>query len=334
MGAGGGSEALVEAHGDHAEQRHAGRGDADTVVIDLDDAVGSEVGKGFEFGGESEARVDTEFGGEATEIEATFAHQTHNDGAAGAILIGQTQAALKRKTILGEGGVVFIEALDVLPVGVGRGGNRGQAETVEGGAGAGAVALEISLERAGAQGVGEFVVGPGEVVETDVDVTGGGEALVGEGEEGEAGLGSGKLVTLLEDALSGADPGNVGVAEDGEAVGAELKGVIKGAAEGLRSLKREAVDQVEVDRANAGGAEQLDGGAIEPVGLETVNRELDAGVGVLNTEGGAVDAERGERVELVGLEVAGVDFDTDFGVGGRNGTGAAAGWRDGRAGRR
>ena len=186
---------------------------------------------------------------------------------------------------------------------------------MDGGARAGAVALEVSLEPAGALGDGEFVVGSGEVVHADVDVAGGGEAAEGEEEEAQLGLGGGEGAVAFEDALGGLEPGHVGVAEDGEAVGPEGDDVVEGAREGLRRLVGQAVDQIDAEGGVAGVAQHREGRAGLLEGLHAVDGELHPRVGVLHAEGGAAAAEVGVGAGLGGGEAAGIDLDAGLGVG-------------------
>ena len=179
-----------------------------------------------------------------------------------------------------------------------------------------AVALEIPVQRAFAQRHGELVVGLGEMVESDVDVAGGGEQPVGHGEHRELLLGPDQLGAVDKDLLRRFDPGHMRVAENRKPVRAERQHIGDGAGEGIRGLQGQAVDQVHVDRLETGGAKPGEGGFVLPLGLDAVDRQLHLRVGVLHAERGAIgpDLLQGEHM-LLG-QAAGIDLDAELAAGG------------------
>lgn len=65
--------------------------------------------------------------------------------------------------------------------------------------------------------------------------------------QGEAFFKAGKSFLLFEDALGGLEAGDVGVTENGEAVGREREHVVERALEGGGGLPGQAVNEVDVD---------------------------------------------------------------------------------------
>src|SRR5690606_29964389 len=128
--------------------------------------------------------------------------------------------------------------------------------------------------------------------------------------------GGGKFAALFEDALGGFERGDVGVAEDREAVGAEREHVVDGAVERGGGLQGKAVDEVDVDGGETGLAQFGDGAAVDFHGLHAVDGGLHGGIGVLHADGGATGAEHAEGEDLRRVEVTGVDLDADLRVGG------------------
>ncbi len=248
------------------------------------------------------------------EIEPAVAHQAHDDRAPAGIFGGEAQAALDGQLAAREGVAPGRQRFVILPVGVGRGRDGGNAEAVERGAGARAVALEIALERAGALGDGQLVVGPGEMVEADVHVAGAGEAVVREGKHREFRLGAGQLAAVVENLLRRFDPGDVRVAENGQPRGGQAEDVVDGARKGVGRLQRQAVDEIDAERVDALGAEPLDGLAVDLVGLVPVDGALDLGIGILHAERGAVGADIAERLDVFAREAARIDLDAELAV--------------------
>ena len=149
----------VEAHGDDAEQRAARAGHLDALRGPADQAVGLQVVQRLDFGRIGGDKVHTEGLGQGPVIEAALAHQRHDDAPAPLVLGGEPEPALDREPARIEGGAPLVDRLGVLAVDVGRGRNGRDAEAVERGPAAGAVALEIAVQRALAQGERELVVG-------------------------------------------------------------------------------------------------------------------------------------------------------------------------------
>ena len=137
----------------------------------------------------------------------------------------------------------------VLCVGVVDAADGADAHAVEVGAGFGGVALKIAMQRAISLRDGEFVAGLGEMVHANVLVAGVEEFLEAGAEDVEFLHAFGEM--CCEGALLLVQPGDVGVAEEGDAVGSEGEDLVDGVREGFGGLVGQAVDQVDVDAVEA-----------------------------------------------------------------------------------
>ncbi len=160
--------------------------------------------------------------------------------AAEAIVIGEVIAAHGGDAACGDGFFPGGDVALILGVGILDGADGSDAHAVEIGAGFGGVALEITMERAILLGDGEFVAGFGEVVHADVDIAGFEEFQEAGAEDFEFLHAFGEVA--FERALLLFEPGDVGVAEEGDAVGREFEDLVYGVSEGFGGLVGEAVD--------------------------------------------------------------------------------------------
>ncbi|MNI75300.1 hypothetical protein D3C73_1314390 [compost metagenome] len=154
----------------------------------------------------------------------------------------------------------------------------------------GGVALEVALQGTFFLGDGQLVVGQGEVVHADVAIAGGGELLDGGPEHLQLGC-RGRQVVAVDTPLRHEALRQVSIVEDREAVGLQADHFLDGAGEAFRGLLGQAVDQVQVDRAELQGARRLDQGAGLFQALQAVDRALHRRVQVLHTEAHAVEAQ-------------------------------------------
>ena len=115
------------------------------------------------------------------------------------------------------------------------------------------------------------------------------------------------------------------VVEDREPVGAEGERALEGVGETGGRLVWETVDEIEVERLEAGFAQPRDGLADERLGLDAVDGLLDVRIEILDAERGAVGAELAEGGDVVAGEAARVEFDADLGIGGEGETRAQDG---------
>ena len=99
-----------------------------------------------------------------------------------------------------------------------------------------------------------------------------------------------------------------------DAVGAHRHDCFQGGGETLHALLGQAVDQVDVDRAEAVAAAGVDHRAGLLDRLDAVHRFLHRRVEVLHAEAGAVEADLAERGDVVGIDEARVEFDRDVAI--------------------
>lgn len=299
-------EAGVEGHAEGAEEGAAGFGDIEAVGEDADEAVAlgfGEAGDGlFEEG-------DLEVGVVPAGLEA--GHEVEDVAAEDEVLVIEDVAAEDGEFVAVEAAGVGFDAFFILGEDAPGIADGGDAEAEEGEDGAGGVAHEVAVEGAVADGGPEGIGFEGEVVHADLAVAGVFEEGAAEFVEA-AFLFAGGEVVLGEFPLAGFDPGDVGVGVEGDAIGAESGDGLDGVADALFGLEGEAVDEVEVDIAEAGGAGLFGGGADEVFVLDAVDDVLDDGVEVLDAEAEAGEAEAGEGFEVLGSGDAGVGFDGEL----------------------
>ena len=109
--------------------------------------------------------------------------------------------------------------------------------------------------------------------------------------------------------------GNVGVAEHRKTVRPKLDAFGDGVETRVHRLQREPVEQVEIDPANAGPAQTLDGSRCLLKTLQPVDGALHGGVKTLDAQARAVDAAIAERRHHRLRQRARIDLDGDFSVG-------------------
>jgi hypothetical protein len=82
--------------------------------------------------------------------------------------------------------------------------------------------------------------------------------------------------------------------------------------ESVQRLFRQAVDQVEVDRAETRRARRVDQGDRLVHALDAVDRALHGGIEVLHAEADAVETEPREPGHVVGIGMARIDLDAEL----------------------
>ena len=172
----------------------------------------------------------------------------------------------------------------------------------------GGVALEVALQGAFFLGDGQLVVGQGEVIHADVAIAGGGQLVDGGVEHFQLGRGR-RQVGAVDAPLGHEALGQVGVVEHRQAVGLQADDLLHGAGEAFRGLLGQAVDQVEVDRAELQGPCGLDQRAGLLQALQAVDRALHGRVEVLHTQADTVEAQFAEQAHGRPVGLARVDLD-------------------------
>src|SRR5262249_39608246 len=111
------------------------------------------------------------------------------------------------------------------------------------------------------------------------------------------------------------EPGNVGVAEQSDAVGIERNDLIDRGGKTRWILMRKAVNQVHVDAVEAELARAENEISRKFVWLNAMNRFLYFRMKILNTHAKAIEAEAAQNFQMVAIRNARVHFNTEFGVG-------------------
>ena len=93
----------------------------------------------------------------------------------------------------------------------------------------------------------ELVGGLREVIESDVEIAGGGKFFVRDGKHCQLLLRVGQVAPVVEESLRRLDPRDMGVAENREAVGFEAEHVIDRVGKRGRRLQRQTENQIDVD---------------------------------------------------------------------------------------
>ncbi|MNZ43654.1 hypothetical protein D3C78_612610 [compost metagenome] len=146
------------------------------------------------------------------------------------------------------------------------------------------------------------------MVHADVAVAGGGQLVDGGVQHLQFGGCAGQVIAvdapLRHEAL-----GQVGVVEHRQAVGLQADHFFDGAGKAFRGLLGQAVDQVEVDRAELQGARGFDQGAGLLQALQAVDRALHGRVEVLHAQADAVETQLAEQAHGRPVGFARVDLD-------------------------
>ena len=121
---------------------------------------------------------------------------------------------------------------------------------------------------------------------------------------------------VVDPALARDQVRHVGIAEHREPLGPHRQRSVERFGQVLGSLAGEAIHQVEVDRADAAGAQTAHGAGDGFCGLDAADGALDARAEGLDAEADAVDAVAGQRLGPVPAEVAGIDLHRMRGAGG------------------
>ena len=107
----------------------------------------------------------------------------------------------------------------------------------------------------------------------------------------------------------------MGIAEEGDAIGSKLRGLLDGAQDALGGLIGQSVHQVEVEARYPGPAKP--GGNLGRLleGLDPVDGFLNLGIEILNAQARPVEARAGERFHMFEGDGPRIDLDRDLGRG-------------------
>src|SRR5580700_8990487 len=224
----------VERHGEVANEDAAEPSGANFVFGDGEEAVIEGGLQFFEGVCEIGVEVDGEFAGDFVFEENGMAEEAGDNGATEAVVRREAVATHGGNAAVGDRGLPTRDVAMILRVGVLNAADSGNAHAVKVGAGFGSVALKIAVQGAIFLRYGELVAGPREVVHADVQVT-------SVDKFGEAGAEDFKFLHTFgemrgEGALLFFEPGDVGVTEEGNAIGSERDDLVDGVREAVGGL--------------------------------------------------------------------------------------------------
>jgi hypothetical protein len=262
-------------------------------------------------------KVDGEEGFALLFIDLEAAHELLDDPAAEAIFWGQDEAVGDRKAMSFEASAVGFELFMILKVGLLDEADRTHAEAdhvfceVEG------VALEVAIELAGAVAEGERVRVEGKVIHTDGRIASLNEKLAGLCVDGKL-LFCGREGVLWNGVLMLFEPRNFGVGKESYAVGLPRRDDINRMRKTRERLKREPVNEIDIDAVERKLARHLERCAAHLFRLTALDGLLDFRIEILNAKADPVKAETLESFEffsLIGINRTRVDFNGKFGIG-------------------
>ncbi|KFB72751.1 MAG: hypothetical protein AW09_002051 [Candidatus Accumulibacter phosphatis] len=146
------------------------------------------------------------------------------------------------------------------------------------------------------------------MVHADVDIARIGHPANRQGKNLQTRVGGGH-VRLQDAALRLEQAGQVGIVIDRDAIRTKFDHALEGAAEAHHRLLRQAVDQVDADRLEAGGACCVDDGAGFFLALHTVHGQLDARIEILHADAHAIETQVAEQFDGGAIHLARIDFD-------------------------
>src|SRR5271156_2504610 len=311
-------EITIECHGDVADEDAAERSDANFRGIEEDEAFVARFFQALQFRREIFIKINGEFAFDFVFGDHGVAEQAADHGAA--------QQIVGRKPVTAHGGdaaradrfLVRRNFAAILRVGRTDGTDRADAHAVKVCAGFRGVALKIAMQRAILLCDGQFIAGAREVVHANIEVARAEETLEAGAEDAEFFHSFGQV--RFERALLLFQPGHVGVAEHGDAIGRERQSFINRVLETFRGLVGQAVDQIHVEAFEtelARGGDQI---ARHFVGLHAMNRFLHLGLEILDAHAQAVEAEAAQGFQMGAIGDARVNLDADLRV-----------WREGES---
>ena len=178
------------------------------------------------------------------------------------------------------------------------------------------VALEIAAHGAVASRGRELIMLQREVVEPDRGIAMGVELALDGGRLIVAGVDAGEI-GITDHFLVFLEPRHMGIAEDRDAVGLQLRRLLRGSGDTLHRLGGEAVHEVEVHACEARLAQEFVGGLDEAEGLQPVDLHLHRGCEILDAEADAVEAHAVQHPGAFARQRAGVRLERHLAIRGQ-----------------
>ena len=242
-----------------------------------------------------------------------MAHELLDDVGADQVVIAQEHAAPDRQMTVVDRRVVFLEAARILVEAAPDVTDRTHAEADQVAVAMRRVALEVALHRTEALGPRQVVLGQGEMVESDVAIAGPDQRVGGLPDQGQA-RGRVGQVGCIDLVLRTKAFRHVRIRVGRDAIRMQGDHLLERLREFLRGLLRQAVDQVDADRAEAVLAGRLDHRSRLLDALHAVDRALHVDVEILDAERNAVEADLGQHAHGVRIAVARIDLDAELAI--------------------
>ncbi len=106
----------------------------------------------------------------------------------------------------------------------------------------------------------------------------------------------------------------MGIVEHSESVRGNIEDPIQCSLERIRGLKRQSVNQVQIDAVNAAFAQAVKGPAGQFLRLQSIYSFLHFWVKILHAHARAIEAHIPQRVQMSFGHAPGVDFHADFSI--------------------
>src|SRR3990167_2562538 len=301
-------QVTVEAHRNVTQQQASLRGHSDPAGLDPDQSVALQGLQALDRVGEIVVEPDVVPALQRRDGHLALAHQLLDQVCAQLVVLAQVHAPEDGKAALVNGNLPAGQVARILAEAVADMADGADAQADQIAVGMGRVAHEIAMQAAPCLCLREVVVGQGEVVHADIFITGIGQLLDGQLQQGELGFGAGQgarldLAPCLEQVRQ------VRIAVYGDAVRSRFNHRVQGLGETGRVLFRQAVNQVHVDGTEAVAAAGVDHGQGLFDALDPVHGFLDGGIEILDTQAGPVEADGGQLGDVGRGNEPGIELD-------------------------
>ena len=242
------------------------------------------------------------------EVQSEMTDQIGDHRPAQPVVGVQPHAPEHRQPALVDPREIVLQPFQVLAVTVPDHADGGRAQADQIAVGVGAVALEVPVQGAGLLRQRQLVVGLGEMVHADVDVTGVGQPPDG-GFENRQLHRRRRQSGRVDLALGFEQVRQMGVVERRNPVGALRDDVLHGPAEAGDALQRQAVDQIHADRFEAFAPSGVHHLQRDRAGLDAVDRLLHLGIEILHSQAQAIETQFPQQGDGAVVGLARIDFD-------------------------
>src|SRR5579862_2386883 len=304
----------VEAHRNVTEQKAPGWCGANALFLHCQEAVRDQRLRPMQRIGEisNEGNVVSFLGG--ADLDLTFAHQLLDDIGTQQIVDVELDATRHGQLVVIEGSAPIAHLPVVLTEAVADVTDPARPEADKIAAGMGSVPHEVAVESSQLLSPREVIIGQREVIHADVAISRRTETLHGQLQQRDTRrrcrkIGGRNVALRLEEL------GQVGVPINCHALRMCRDHAVQGAAKAVRSLQRQSIDQIDVDRAQPAQPTSLDHAQRLIHRLDAVDRLLHAWIQILDAEAHTVEAQLCERLDIAVMDHARVELNREIPVG-------------------